>query len=132
MPCKYLVKWETGRPWLKAVKDAPDRAYCKLCVTDFSVSSSGVSQVNSQAKGSKHAKMVKKGGNQPELVMKQGQLSLSKVTRILPQLDHNQLVTNAEIYQTLHVAETKQSFSSTSDDALRFQKIDCPLCHSSL
>ena len=32
---------------------------------------------------------------------------------ILPQLDHNQLVTNAEIYQALHVA----------DDALRFQKM---------
>ena len=103
MPCKLLVKWETERPWLKAVKDAPDRAYCKLSMTDCSVSSSGVSQVNSHAKGSKHAEMIKEGGNQPELVMKQGQLSLSKVTRILSQ-DHNQLVINAEIYQALHVA----------------------------
>ena len=58
MPCKYLVKWETEMPWLKSVKDAPDRAYCKLCMTDFSVSSSGVSQVNSHAKGSKHAEIL--------------------------------------------------------------------------
>ena len=56
MPCKYLPKWESARPWLKPGTTSA-HAFCTACKKEFKIDGSNISQVNSHTEFASHKKV---------------------------------------------------------------------------
>ena len=77
MPCKYLRKLESARPWLKPGTSSA-HALCTACKKQFKVDGSGISQVNSHAESSvSHKKAVPSKSQALLKVLPSGEVSHS-------------------------------------------------------
>ena len=55
--CHFRDEWllhKDYKDWIKKIPDDEGKAYCKVCITSFSVSGSGISALDIHAKGKKH------------------------------------------------------------------------------
>ena len=113
MPCKYLTKWESKRPWLKPGTTSA-HALCTACKKQFKVDGSGISKVNSHAESVSHKKAVPLNLQALLKVLPSGEVSHSAA---LPEdLSDEMQALKAEIIDVLYKVQYNYSFSSASGD----------------
>ena len=110
---KYSKDWEKNNLWLKPCVGDPHTAKCTYCDKTFSISGSGISQVNIHAKGKTHlAKAKELEGRQSKIDTSDGSIRLSKPAF---SLSHTEQVQRAEILEALRTVECNHSFRSAND-----------------
>ena len=109
---KYNPQWENKHTWLKSTVDLYS-ARCTYCAKTFSISGSGISQVNSHAKSKTHELRVKElETNQSTIASDSGAM---KITKPRATLSHAEKVQRAEILEALRTVECNHSFQSAND-----------------
>ena len=54
MTMKYQVSWESMRNWLTGASNSNYKAFCKVCLQEFSVKQNGKEKVKQHEKSAKH------------------------------------------------------------------------------
>ena len=114
MPCKYLTKLESTRPWLKPGTTSA-HALCTACKKQFEVDGSGISQVNSHAKSVSHKKAVP---SKSQVLLKVSPFGeVSHLSSLPEDLSDKMQALKAEIIDNvLYKVQYNYSFSSASGD----------------
>ena len=126
--CHFRDEWllhKDYKDWIKKIPDDEGKAYCKVCMTSFSVSGSGISALDIHAKGKKHLlkcpgknqariELTSPKKNQPDSVSEP--VHQSSVTSFITKEE----AVKAEIRWTLETLQSNYSFNSCSQKSELF------------
>ena len=126
--CHFRDEWllhKDYKDWIKKIPDDEGKAYCKVCMTSFSVSGSGISALDIHAKGKKHLlkcpgknqaqiELTSPKENQPDSVSEP--VHQSSVTSFITKEE----TVKAEIRWTLETLQSNYSFNSCSQKSELF------------